>query len=151
MGFLRHEYWTGLPLLPQGIFLTQGLNLHLLLWQRDSSPLCQLGSPMGIKAKHPGHIWPLYKKNQAKSLCRTFLIASFDWDNYKMWKKVKVTQSHLTCCNPMDTVHGILQARILGWVAFPFSRGSSQPKDRIQVSHIAGGFFTSWAINLWNS
>ena len=40
-------------------------------------------------------------------------------------------------------VHGILQARILEWVAFPFSRGSSQPRDRTQVSHIAGGFFTS--------
>ena len=36
------------------------------------------------------------------------------------------------------TVHGILQARILEWVAFPFSRGSSQPRDQTQVSHIAG-------------
>ena len=44
------------------------------------------------------------------------------------------------------TVHGILQARILEWVAFPFSRVSSQPRDRTQVSHIAGGFFTTWAI-----
>ena len=43
------------------------------------------------------------------------------------------------------TVHGILQARILEWVAFPFSRGSFQPRDWTQVSHIAGGFFTSWA------
>ena len=59
--------------------------------------------------------------------------------------KVKVSQSYLTLCNPMNyTVHGILQARILEWVAFPFSRGSSQPRDRTQVSHIAGGFFTSW-------
>ena len=40
-------------------------------------------------------------------------------------------------------VRGILQARILGWVAFPFSRGSSQPRDQDQVSHIAGRFFTS--------
>ena len=48
--------------------------------------------------------------------------------------------------DPMDyPVHGILQARILEWVAFPFSRGSSQPKDQTQVSHIAGRFFTSWA------
>ena len=44
------------------------------------------------------------------------------------------------------TVHAILQARILEWVAFPFSRGSSQPKDQTQVSHIAGRFFTSWAV-----
>ena len=43
------------------------------------------------------------------------------------------------------TVHGIFQARILEWVAGPFSRGSSQPRDQTQVSHIAGGFFSSWA------
>ena len=43
------------------------------------------------------------------------------------------------------TVHGILQARTLEWVAFPFSRGSSQPRVWTQVCHIAGGFFTSWA------
>ena len=43
------------------------------------------------------------------------------------------------------TVHGILWARILEWVAFPFSRGSSQSRDRTQVSHIAGRFFTTWA------
>ena len=43
------------------------------------------------------------------------------------------------------TVHGILQARILEWVAFPFSRVSSQPRDLIQVSCIAEGFFTTQA------
>ena len=43
------------------------------------------------------------------------------------------------------TVHGILPARILEWIAMSFSRGSSQPRDRIQVSRIAGGFLTSWA------
>ena len=59
-------------------------------------------------------------------------------------KKVKVTKSCLTLCDPKDdTVHGILQARILEWVAFPFSRGSSQPRDRTQVSRIVVGFFTS--------
>ena len=57
--------------------------------------------------------------------------------------KVKVAQSCLTLCYPTDyTVREILQTRILEWVAFPFSRGSSQPRDQIQVSHIAGGFFT---------
>ena len=61
-------------------------------------------------------------------------------------KKVKVTQLFPTVCDPMDyTVHGTLQARILEWSAFPFSRWSSQPRDWTQVSHIAGGFFTSWA------
>ena len=47
---------------------------------------------------------------------------------------------------PMECiVHGILQARILEWAAFPFSRRSSQPRNRTQVSCIAGGFFTGWA------
>ena len=55
---------------------------------------------------------------------------------------MKVTQSCPTLCNSI--VHGILQARILEWVAFPFSRGSSQPWGRTQVSCIASGF-TSWA------
>ena len=68
--------------------------------------------------------------------------------------KVKVTQSYPTLCNRTDcsltgsSVHGILQARLLEWVGIPFSRGSSQPRDRTQVSPIAGGFFTKshkWA------
>ena len=61
-----------------------------------------------------------------------------------MLVKVKVSQSCPILCDPMDyTVHEILQARILEWVAFPFSRGSLQRRDQTQVSHIAGGFFTS--------
>ena len=61
-----------------------------------------------------------------------------------------VTQSCPTLCNPMDcsspdsSVLGILQARILEWVAMPSSRGSSQPRDWTQVSHTADGFFTFW-------
>ena len=58
--------------------------------------------------------------------------------------KMKVAQLCSTLCKPMDyTVHEILQARILDWVAFPFSRQSSKSRDRTQVFHIAGGFFTS--------
>ena len=53
--------------------------------------------------------------------------------------------SRVWLCDTMDyTLHGILQAKILEWVAFPFSRGSSQPRDQTQVFHIAGGFFTNW-------
>ena len=62
----------------------------------------------------------------------------------RKYVKVKVMQLCPTLCDPMDyTVHGILQARILEWAAVPFSRGSSQPRDRTQVSHIAGRFFTN--------
>ena len=58
--------------------------------------------------------------------------------------KVKVIHSCWTLCDPMNfTDHGILQATILEWVAFPFSRGLSQLRDQTQVSLIAAGFFTS--------
>ena len=63
----------------------------------------------------------------------------------------KSLQSCLILCDPMGCsrpgsfVHGILQARILEWGAMPSSRGSSQPRDRTQVSHNAEGFFTIWA------
>ena len=58
--------------------------------------------------------------------------------------EVKVGQSCLTLCEPMDyAVHGILQVRLLECVAFLFSKGPSQPRDRSQVFCIAGGFFTS--------
>ena len=56
------------------------------------------------------------------------------------WYIVKVAQLCTTLFDPMD--YGILQARIL-WADFLFSRGSSQPKDRTQVSHIAGRFFSN--------
>ena len=66
---------------------------------------------------------------------------------------VLVTQSCPTLCDPMgcsppgSSVHGILQVWILEWVAVPLSRGSSPPRDRTQVSCIAGRFFTIWATN----
>ena len=59
------------------------------------------------------------------------------------WSEAKVAQLCLTFCGP--TVHRILQARILEWVAIPFSRASSQHKDWTWVSCIAGRFFTIWA------
>ena len=63
------------------------------------------------------------------------------------WKSL----SHVQLCDPVDwglpgsSVHGILQARILEWVANLLSRESSQPRDQTGVSCIAGGFFTGWA------
>ena len=62
-----------------------------------------------------------------------------------------VLGSCLTLCNSMDhslpgsSVHGILRARILKWVAIPFSKGSLRPRDQTQVSCIASGFFPVWA------
>ena len=64
----------------------------------------------------------------------------------KVKLKLQVAQSCPTLCDPMNcTVHGILQARILERVAFPFSRGSLQLRDQTLVSCITGGFLTSWA------
>ena len=78
------------------------------------------------------------------TLCHRLLHTEFDW--------VLVAQLWLTLCDPMDcslpgsSVWGILQARILEWVAFSFSRTSSQPRDRTWVSSMASRFFTIWAI-----
>ena len=64
----------------------------------------------------------------------------------------EVAQSCPTLCDPMDCslpgsyVHGIFQAKVLEWVAISFSRGSSWPRDRTQISHIVGRCFTIWAI-----
>ena len=63
----------------------------------------------------------------------------------------EVAQSCPTLCNPMDcslpgsSLHGILQARVLEWVAISFSRGSSWPRDWTQVSRIPGKRFNLWA------
>ena len=63
----------------------------------------------------------------------------------------EVTQLCPTLCDPMDcslpgsSLHGILQARVLEWVATSFSRGSSQLRDQTQVSHIQGRCFNLWA------
>ena len=69
---------------------------------------------------------------------------------YTSFVVVLIAQACLTLWDPVDCsppgspVHGILQARILEWVAMTSSRGSSQPRDWTQVSCIAGRFFTIW-------
>ena len=81
-----------------------------------------------------------------------------DWVNnnftfFKVFVRMLVAQSCLTLCNSMNynmpdsSVCGILQARILEWVAISFSRRSFQPRDQTQVTCIAGKFFTIWATN----
>ena len=75
-------------------------------------------------------------------------------DSACICSQVKSSQSHSVVSNsydPMDcspqgsSVHGILQARILEWVAIPFSRGSSWPRFQTRVSCVAARFFTVWA------
>ena len=95
---------------------------------------------------HPWRgFWKWGRQAEGTLQYKVYLKVSTAYGN--AWSKcVKVAQSCLTLCKPMDyTVHGILQARTLEWVTFPFSRGSSQPRGQTQVSHIAGRFFISWA------
>ena len=81
-------------------------------------------------------------------LSASYFVNSSNWMGES---ESEVAQSCPTLCDPMDcsppgsSVHGILQARVLKWVAVSFSRGSSQPRDQTQVSCIAGRFFTHWA------
>ena len=94
---------------------------------------CHLGSPNCFYIIKVAHLFSM-----------RFMI-DFYWHEEKHMVLIKkseiyskVAQLCLTLCDPMDdTVHGLLQARILEWVAFPFSRGSSQPRDGTQVSRIA--------------
>ena len=77
-----------------------------------------------------------------------------EWISELEDKMVEITSEEQTCptlCDPVDcsppgsSIHGILQARILQWVAIPFSRGSSWPRDQTQVSRIGGRCFNLWA------
>ena len=134
---ILHAKTTGmgccLPL--QEIFMTQGLNLYhlcLLHWQADAVPL----SHQGIPSRYALMLLILLDLFvQRIRVCAVLCL---------------VAQLCLSLCNPMDysppgsLVLGILQERILQWVVMPSSRGSSQPRDRTQVSPIAGIFFTVW-------
>ena len=69
-----------------------------------------------------------------------------DLKEFESEVQVKVTQSYLMLCNPMDYIpipHGIIQARILERVAFPFSRGYSQPRDQTQALWELAAFLSS--------
>ena len=140
-----------------GIFLDQGLNPCPLHWQVDSQPLDHKGLPICLLfvllRLFPDTCWlkfflPLLYFTLHKWSWSLQVIISTKYCSPKQ----KATRSHVVCmhakllesclilCDPMDcsppgsSVHGILQARILELVAMPFSKGSSQPRDRIHVS-----------------
>ena len=123
---------------------------HIIILPISEFEIFVVSSPSRVG--FPNWLWTCWGRHYAFSHSSLQNLAHFlgrhltniSWINYEV--KVKVAHSCPTLCNPMDhTVHGILQARILKWVAAPFFRGSSQPRDLNQVSHIAGGFFTSRA------
>ena len=149
----------------QWIFLTQELNRGLLHCRQILYQLSYWGSPVqfsrsvvsdSLRPHGPSSPWdspgqstgvgslsllqgifPTQGSNPGLPHCRQTLYPL----SHRGSPKVKAAQSCLTLCDPEDyTVHGILQARALEWAAFPFSGGSSQPRDRTPVSCIAGGF-----------
>ena len=104
------------------------------LW---NSPCKDIG--VGCHAFLQG-IFPTQRSNP----CLLFS-AAFQADSLLLKKSESESRSVVSNSLGPYTVHGILQARIMEWVAFSFSKGSSQTGDQTQVSCIAGGFFTSWA------
>ena len=116
-------------------YITMFKQMLLLLLSRFSRvQLCVTPQTAAHQASRP---WDSPGKN-------TGVGCHFLLQGMKVKNESEVVQLCLTLCDPMVyTVHGILQAITLEWVAFPFSRGSSQPRDRTQVSHIAGRFCTS--------
>ena len=114
------------------------------LWVKlypDKYLLCHLW-----KQESDGYSWlySLEDNSWEKGIASRELLIFFLWD----FAEVLVAHLCPTLCNPMDcslpgsSVHGVLQARIQEWVVILFSRGSSQHRDQIQVSCIAGRFFT---------
>ena len=118
MGFSRQEYWTGLPHPSPGDLPNPGIKSASL-----------------IRKNYSNKVVLMYYKTCLKA---NLNIQSTEIHSQKKKKKFQN--------QPLGfSVHGILQARILDWVAIPFSRGSSRPRDWIWVSCIAGRFFTTWA------
>ena len=125
MEFSRQEYWSGLPFPFPGDVPKPGI--------KPRSPVLRAD-----------FLLPVPPRKALKKILHKDNSYTFPWSEVK-------SLSHVRLCNPMDcspsgsSVHGILQARILEWVAISFSRGFSQPKDRTQISRIAGRRFNLWA------
>ena len=157
LGFSRQEHWSGLSFLspmresevaqssltlsnpmdcsPPGSSVHRIFQARILEWGAISVLLVksQIQNPTKQKTSHQ-MIDPIIV------LC---LATTFDIVSPLYW----VSES---CSVVSDSLwpHGLYSpwnSRVLEWVAIPFSRGSSQPRDRTQVSHTVGGFFTSWA------
>ena len=115
-------------------------------WRRKwySTPVFFPGESQGQRSLAGYSLWTRKQSNTAKRL-------NMQCMSMKILKWSEVTQLYPTLCDPMDcslpetSVHGIFQARVLEWVAISYSRVSSRPRDRTQVSCIVGRRFTVWA------
>ena len=122
------------------VLIAPGLHMRIpLTTQRDKVTLtqaCAVKRGTGLSPQRNCSLWNLQQTSPYRALLQ--------WHREG---KVKVLLSRVQLCIPMDlsspdsSVHGIFQARILEWVAIPFSRGSSRPRDWTHVSHTAGKIF----------
>ena len=119
MGLFRQEYWSGLPFLSPGDLPNPGIEPGSPALQADALP-----------SEPPGKLY---------LLADYLIIACVP---AKSLQPCRILFHLMDCSHQLSSVHGILQARILEWVALPFSRGSSRPRDRTWVSRIAGRCFT---------
>ena len=118
--------------------------------EREVISVCLVFLSLTLLVSVSLHVYEIQELYKCKSFCWSLEWLYSDYIDY-ISGSCLVTKLRPTLCNPMDcspqgsSVYGILQARILAWVAISFSRGSSQPRDPTWVSWIAGRFFTNWA------
>ena len=122
MEFSRPEYWSGQPFPSPEDLPNPGIKPRSPALQADSLP----SEPQGKPKKYKNQILKRKKYSTFHFRQSWFRVSMGRWN----WKMAQLCP---TLCDPIDhAVHGILQARILEWAAFPFSRESSQPRDQTQ-------------------
>ena len=87
----------------------------------------------------------LWTNRNSESPLKTWCLVHEKWSESEVAQSCPTVWDIVDYSLPHSPIHGIFQARILEWVAISFSRGSSQPRDRTQVSCIVGRRFTIWA------
>ena len=159
MGFSRQQYWSGLPFPPPGDLPDPGVKLVSPVSPATAGGFLSAVSVQSFSVSV--FIYWTWRVSTAKVgllKWRGLKLAVDQQEGPRTWcchltscktsegwlppDHAMLSRSVISLCNPMEcTVHGILQARILEWVAIPFSRGSSRPRDRTRVFCIAGRFF----------
>ena len=120
-----------------------------MFWTHSLSPVLPLVSLWRTQVGSRGMREVMVLMCSGAGVCEAVKWASA-WDSAREFPGDAVVRA--PCLAAESESHSVmsgslrLQARILKWVAFPFSRGSSQPRGQIQVSYIAGGFLSDWAI-----
>ena len=127
VGFSRQEYWSGLPCPPPEDLPNPGIEPMSLM----SPALAGWFFPTGTTWDFP---FFSFKRDMYQKFCCVFPL--FLDVGSRMVSDLSVCSSCLDCSPPGSSAHGILQARILEWVAISSSRGSSWPRDRTWVSRV---------------